>query len=122
MCSGNGRIGHSVNHRHRFPGSKWIEHETRADHGFSRPEFVLEVEAMDQISSLASLLRCPHSNQALTVGSEEVTRLVQEKTKGNEEVDSFEVLLVSEDGRWAYPVSEGIPLVMKDKAIDLGSE
>ena len=77
--------------------------------------------------SFLSLLRCPRTGGELRLaGPEELAGYndrVREGRLGNAAgqklTQAMEGALVSECGRWAYPVHEGIPVLLVEEAVAL---
>lgn len=73
-------------------------------------------------------LRCPESNQALQIAPGTLLdrlRTAQSNgtlflKSGKPVVEKLEALLVREDASIAYPVRNGIPVLIKEEAIEIG--
>jgi|GEM_PF-1169930 len=62
-------------------------------------------------AALLTVLRCPRTGQPL-----------REPAPGERERFSnpdSDAILVTRDGKWAYPVEDGFPILLKDKALPL---
>lgn len=76
-----------------------------------------------------AMLICPASQQPLTLGDSKLTATVIEgiadgliTTVAGKRFDgSLEGLLVRQDGQVAYPIQDGIPLLLVESGLDLGS-
>ena len=74
---------------------------------------------------LLRILVCPESRQPVTLVDarrlDEINRRIGEgavKNRSGEPVEEpLEAALVREDGRWIYPVRQGIPVMLVDEAI-----
>lgn len=83
--------------------------------------------SQDRIESILQILACPESKQPLRRASAselaEVNRLIDQGSLANRiEVtisDPVEGLLVRQDGRYAYPIRNGIPIMLVEEAIPL---
>jgi uncharacterized protein YbaR (Trm112 family) len=67
----------------------------------------------DVLTELASLLRCPITGQQLHLATPEEFRSLESYN-----ADGF---LVREDGTAAYPVEKGIPSLLPESLIPIGS-
>lgn len=70
------------------------------------------------------LLRCPISGQAMHLAPastverfQEAQRCGQLRTREGAGVDAFEDGLLTDDGRWFYPIRGGIPVLLAGEAI-----
>ena len=70
------------------------------------------------------LLRCPLTGQTLTRASDDFVRALHERqstatlrTRGGENVESFEDGLLTSDGAWFYPIRSGIPVMLPGEAV-----
>lgn len=74
-----------------------------------------------------SLLRCPRTGEELRVADPrelaECNESIQEGTlnnaAGQQLAKAMEGALVSAGGRWLYPVSDGIPVLLVEEAVPL---
>lgn len=79
---------------------------------------------------LLKILVCPETRQPLnSVGESllaDLNRRIAEgqlKNRAGERVDrALEGGLIREDGRWVYPVRQGIPVMLIDEAIPVGTD
>lgn len=78
---------------------------------------------------LLKILVCPETHETVApAGTEELQRLQarrqagQLRTQSGEPAGPFEGLLVRADGKVAYPVVEGIPVMLIDERIVLDDE
>lgn len=77
--------------------------------------------------SFLSLLRCPRTGGELRLAGAEELAVYNEGVRegrlsnaGGEKVaPAMEGALVSECGRWLYPVQEGIPVLLVEEAVPL---
>lgn len=75
---------------------------------------------------LLEILRCPRSGRALRLASDteqaqvrealEAGRLSAEGADANAVIDQ---LLITDDGAWAYPVTDGVPVMLVDQALPM---
>ncbi len=63
--------------------------------------------------NVLALLKCPRTKQALHLATPEE----QEKWQALD--DSAEGFLVSEDGSIAYPIDEGFPILLLERALEI---
>lgn len=78
---------------------------------------------------LLQILACPESHQPLSEASAEELALVNAriaakgaKNKGGTDVtEKLEAALIREDKQVLYPVREGIPVLLVDEGLELGS-
>jgi len=76
---------------------------------------------------LLAILRCPESLQPVRLADDSTVRRLQEQArqgtlknlKGGNIGPDFEALLVREDGKRAYLVRDGIPVMLIDEAVTL---
>ena len=76
---------------------------------------------------LLEILRCPESLQPVRLADDPVVRRLQEQARqgslqnlqGEKVVADFEALLLREDGKRAYLVRDGIPVMLIDEALAL---
>ena len=76
---------------------------------------------------LLSILRCPESLQPVRLADDSVVRRLQELARhgtlknlqGDIIGPDFEALLIREDGKRAYLVRDGIPVMLIDEAMAL---
>ncbi len=76
---------------------------------------------------LLAILRCPESLQPVRLAEDSVVRGLQEQARqgtllnfqGGKVAPDFEALLVREDGKRAYLVRNGIPVMLIDEAVSL---
>ena len=76
---------------------------------------------------LLAILRCPESLQPVRLADDSTIRRLQEQARqgnlknlqGGIIVPDFEALLVREDGKRAYLVRDGIPVMLIDEAVAL---
>ena len=76
---------------------------------------------------LLAILRCPESLQPVRLAEDSVLRRLQDQARAGslknrqdvKVVPDFEALLVREDGKYAYLVRDGIPVMLIDEAVAL---
>ena len=76
---------------------------------------------------LLAILRCPESLQPVRLADDSVIRRLQDQARqgslqnlrGEEVAADFEALIVREDGKRAYLVRDGIPVMLIDEAVAL---
>ena len=76
---------------------------------------------------LLAILRCPESLQPVRLADDSVVRRFQDQARqgtlqnlqGEKIGPAFEALLVREDGKRAYLVRDGIPVMLIDEAVAL---
>ena len=74
---------------------------------------------------LLAILRCPESLQPVRLAEDSVVRGLQEQARqgtllnlqGGKVASDFEALLIRKDGKRAYLVREGIPVMLIDEAV-----
>jgi uncharacterized protein len=74
---------------------------------------------------LLQVLRCPETMQPLRMGSEELLAEINERIRagrlrnrgGRRHEELLEAVLVREDGRVAYPIWSGIPVLLAAEGI-----
>lgn len=67
-------------------------------------------------SDLLTLLRCPITGQTLTqADAEALKRLNADREKGSEIKDA----LIRADGKAAFPIEDGIPLLLRESILQL---
>lgn len=79
---------------------------------------------------LLQILACPETKQPLTVADEALVARLNErrasgglKNRGGEAVEgTLDGGLLRQDGRWLYPVIDGIPVLLIESAIEIGGE
>ena len=83
--------------------------------------------SQDRIESILQILACPESKQPLRRASDaelaEINRRIGEGSLANRvEVavaEPVEGLLIRQDGQFAYPIRNGIPIMLVEEAIPL---
>lgn len=76
---------------------------------------------------LLAILRCPESLQPVRLADDSVVRRLQDQARqgslqnlqGEKVAADFEALLLREDGKRAYLVRDGIPVMLIDEALAL---
>lgn len=76
---------------------------------------------------LLAILRCPESLQPVRLAEDSVVRGLQEQARqgtllnlqGGKVAPYFEALLIRENGKRAYLVRDGIPVMLIDEAVSL---
>ena len=76
---------------------------------------------------LLAILRCPESLQPLRLAEDSLLRRLQDQARqgtlhnlqGAKVTPDFEALLVREDGKRAYFIRDGIPVMLIDEAVAL---
>lgn len=76
---------------------------------------------------LLAILRCPESLQPVRLADDSVVRRLQDQARqgslqnlqGEKVAADFEALLLREDGKRAYLVRDGIPVMLIDEAVAL---
>jgi uncharacterized protein YbaR (Trm112 family) len=76
---------------------------------------------------LLKILACPETHQPLTEAGADVLDAVNERVASGQAVnksgeaiaDKLEAALVREDGKVAYPIRDGIPVLLIDEGIEL---
>lgn len=63
---------------------------------------------------LLARLRCPETGQNLSLAESKTLARISNQTG-----EPLEGALIREDGRRAYPVQKGLPILLLDKGIDL---
>ena len=71
---------------------------------------------MSLSEELISRLRCPETRQSLGVADDATLEKIRERC-GRE----IEAALIRDDGRRAYPIRGGFPILLLDEAIELGA-
>ena len=83
---------------------------------------------MEELSpELLEILVCPETHQRVTLAPAElVAKLAERQAQGTLKnragavpSEPIQAALVREDGKFAYPVSDGIPVMLVDEAIPL---
>ena len=68
-----------------------------------------------------SILMCPQSKSSLRMATvAEIERVHAWQKSSNPDAELLEAALVSESGAWAYPIRDGIPVLLADESIPLG--
>jgi uncharacterized protein YbaR (Trm112 family) len=70
-------------------------------------------------ADLLELLRCPATMQCVRVASAEELEAIRQ-VAGAGEGTALESALVREDGAVAYPIVDGVPVMLPGAAIELG--
>jgi uncharacterized protein YbaR (Trm112 family) len=76
---------------------------------------------------LLAILRCPESLQPVRLADDSMVRRLQDQARqgslqnlqGEKVAADFEALLLREDGKRAYLVRDGIPVMLIDEAVAL---
>ena len=76
---------------------------------------------------LLEILACPETHQPVRLAPDDLTRRLQAEQQagrllnraGQPVGDAFEALLIREDGVVAYPVVDGIPVMLVNEAIPI---
>ena len=76
---------------------------------------------------LLAILRCPESLQPVRLADDSMVQRLRDQTRqgslqnlqGQKVAPDFEPLLVRQDGRRAYRVRDGIPVMLIDEAVAL---
>ncbi len=76
---------------------------------------------------LLAILRCPESLQPVRLADDSMVRRLQDQARqgslqnlrGQKVAADFEALLLREDGKRAYLVRDGIPVMLIDEAVAL---
>ncbi len=76
---------------------------------------------------LLAILRCPESLQPVRLADDSMVRRLQDQARqgslqnlrGQKVAADFEALLLREDGKRAYLVRNGIPVMLIDEAVSL---
>ena len=76
---------------------------------------------------LLAILRCPESLQPVRLADDSMVQRLRDQTRqgslqnlqGQKVAPDFEALLVRQDGRRAYLVRDGIPVMLIDEAVAL---
>lgn len=79
--------------------------------------------------SLVALLRCPETGQAVRVAPDRLLRDLRAQlgagtlhdTKGNAVESPVQAALLRADGRRLFPIRDGIPVMLRDEAIDISA-
>ena len=69
---------------------------------------------MSLSEELISRLRCPETRQTLSLADDATLEKIRASSNGE-----IEAALIREDGRRAYPVRGGFPILLLDEAIEL---
>ena len=76
---------------------------------------------------LLKILVCPESKQPLSIMDESALRQVNEKIRqgdclnkaGAQVTEELQALLLREDGKFAYPVRGGIPVMLAEESLPI---
>ena len=73
---------------------------------------------MNLDETLLEVLRCPETKQALRLAtSDELGKI--NAARDDESREALEGALIREDGKRAYPVEDGFPILLLESAIEL---